>query len=667
MLKGLKQYQMKNLKRTIILGLTLMTVSTAAYAESKETVEHDVYDLDTVMVTAQRYEKSEIEIGASTDVYTAADLQRTGARNVQQALSMATGLVYEAKGPGGVTNSTMTSKIIIRGVEKGTLVLINGTPLNIRGLYNLEDIPIENIERIEVVKGGGSVLYGSEATGGVINIIMKKAVDEVSRASISTGLGNYGQQNYNLQVQENKFGFSYTYDKWGKVEGVSTTNDTKGRMMQTNCDSAEKNNYTMNYTFDDKWDMLYMHDEALNRRATAFSDGWGGLTGVDQIQRRHKFKKDFFQLNYKDDAVTGNIYYNANEFDSIAYTYYSSTTGKKNKVPTLSTNGLEQNRNYGFDVQKVWNQDNGKLLFGTTYQSENFKPNLRSADKNRSRNNFSVYGQWETDLNDKDTFTLSARESWTTGADEDKNFDNFSAQGQFVHKINDDESLYASIGQSFVMPTFAQMYSKEGSIIVGNSDLRPQTGMHYELGWKKNHEDHKWRVALFNYKIKDNISSSAQKVGGETWYYYMNEDLRNTGIEISAEVKGENGWSYNYGIVYNNPESRFSTDKPGAKTYWDRNYGKLQLNGGITYQNERWTTSLTANYLADRVITPSSEHSYSVKPYLLANLNVDYKVDDVSNLTLSIENLFDRKDVISHSSETYATPINYMLKYKRSF
>ncbi len=658
-----RQRKKNQLKKIVAIGLSTLAVSSLGYAN--EVV--DEYELDTVVVTAQRYEKKDIDVAASTDVYTAEDLHRTGARNVQQALSMATGLVYEAKGPGGVTNSTMTSKIIIRGVEKGTLVLINGTPLNLRGLYNLEDIPLESIERIEVVKGGGSVLYGSEATGGVINIITKKSSKGVSRTSISTGFGNYGQENYNLNVQENKVGFSYTYDKWGEVNGVSQTQDTKNRTMETNCNSSEKNNFTLNYSFDDKWDMVYMHDEALNHRSTSFADGWEDLSGTDQIQRRHKFTKDFLQFNYKSDDVTGNVFYNANSLDSTAYTFYT-TAGKKNKVPILSTNTLEKNRTSGFDIQKVWEQENGKILFGTTYQNEVYKPNLRSsADKNRSRNNFSVYGQWETELNDSDTFTLSGRESWTTGADEDKNFNNFSAQGQFLHKINEDESIYASIGQSFVMPTFGQMYSKEGSIVIGNADLRPQTGMHYELGWKKNHEDHKWRVALFNYTIKDNISSSAQKVGSETWYYYMNEDLRNTGIELSAEVKENNGWSYNYGVVYNNPESKFSTDKPGAKTYWDRNYGRWQLNGGVTYQKEQWTASLMMNYLADRVITPSSEHSYKVKPYLLANLNVDYQVDDESTLSLSVENLFNRKDIISHASETFATPTNYMLKYKRTF
>ena len=77
-------------------------------------------------------------------------------------------------GPNGASWGTMTSEITIRGVERGTLILLDGVPLNQDGKYNLEDIPSDIIDRIEIVRGGGSVLYGSEASGGVINIITKK-------------------------------------------------------------------------------------------------------------------------------------------------------------------------------------------------------------------------------------------------------------------------------------------------------------------------------------------------------------------------------------------------------------------------------------------------------------------------------------------------------------
>src|SRR5574344_1709324 len=92
---------------------------------------------------------------------------------LQAALKFGTGLYFQSQGTKGTSQGTMNSKIIIRGVEKGTLVLVDGVPLNQSGRYNLEDIPTDLVERVEIVRGGGSVLYGSEATGGVINIITK--------------------------------------------------------------------------------------------------------------------------------------------------------------------------------------------------------------------------------------------------------------------------------------------------------------------------------------------------------------------------------------------------------------------------------------------------------------------------------------------------------------
>ena len=72
----------------------------------------------------------------------------------------------------------MTNEVNVRGLKGGALVLMNGNPIAWRGKYNLDQIPASQIERIEIVKGSGSVLYGSEAVAGVINIITKKEKHE---------------------------------------------------------------------------------------------------------------------------------------------------------------------------------------------------------------------------------------------------------------------------------------------------------------------------------------------------------------------------------------------------------------------------------------------------------------------------------------------------------
>ncbi|MDF2875423.1 MAG: btuB 3 [Sporomusa sp.] len=637
----------------VTLFLSTMAVASTVCASSAEITEE--HTLDTIVVTAQRYEKNDLDIGAATDVYTSEQLKHTGARNLQQALSMATGMVYQSKGPGGASLGSMTSKVSIRGVEKGTLVLINGTPLNLRGLYNLEDIPLDNVERIEVVKGGGAVLYGSEATGGVINIIMKKEMQN----TVTLGGGNYGQQNYGLTVQAGKLGLSYTYDKWGDIGRISSTLSIPE--MYNVFDGSEKNNVAFTYAFNEDVDLLYSHNESTSKFTYTFGEGYS-LDGQARYNRRHDNTKDFVQLNVKDGDLKGNFYYNANSLQSTGTDYYNAS-GDSSGYPQWK-DSEEKNQTYGLDMQKSWQTTRGTLLFGTTYQNERYTPEVKESTKYQ-RNNYSFYGQWEVPLREADTVTVSARKSWTGGADKDKNYHNFSAQGQFVHKLTENESLYASAGQSFVMPTFSQMYSTgDSGMVVGDPNLRPQTGQHYEIGWKKNYHDHKWRVALFNYNIEDNISFS--KLSNK--YYAVNEDLKNTGIELSADILGNNGWSYQYGLTYSNPQARSKSEKAGVKDYWDRNFGRVQLNGGATYHMDKWTASLSANYLAKRVLTPSSAHSFETKPYLLTTLNVNYAVDATSEINLSIDNLLDRQDNVNHTSSAYYTaPINYMLSYKYKF
>lgn len=653
----------KKVNMSVIMALMLTGTLLAGTEAMAAVKEQEAFTLGQILVTATRYEKPELEIAASTEVITREELQRTGARNLQQALAKVNGVVYQAKGPGGGSLGSMTSKVSIRGVEKGTLVLLNGTPINWRGLYNLEDIPTESIERVEIVRGGGAVLYGSEATGGVINIITKEKLEN----SFNTGFGNYGQQNHGFTTQTGKLGISYNYDKWGKIGKVSSTlseaSKPGDKEMYNVFKGSEKNDLALNYKISDYANVIYSHNQSVSKFAYTFGEGYA-LSGSARYDRRHERDKDFVQINFKDDSgMKGNLFYNSNTLHSVGTDYYSSA-GSSSGYP-MAKDDREKNLTYGYDVQKLWDNGKGKFLFGTTFTREEYKDwVLNAANADYNRNNFSLYGQWEKNFTDKDLVTLSARETWTTGAAENKNYNNFSAQGQYIHKLDAKQSIYASIGQSFVMPSFSNMYSTGTGLVVGDPDLRPQKGMHYELGWKKDHDDHRWRAALFNYKIKDNMSFS--KSGDK--YYAVNEDLKNTGIEIGAEILCNNGWTYNYGLAYGNPKSKAQSEKVGTKDYWDRAFGRWQLDGGVSYTASKLTTSLSASYLADRVLTPTTKHSVKTKPYLLTSLNANYKADKRHEFNLSIENLLDRKDNVNHTTSAYySAPINYMLSYKYKF
>ena len=646
----------QKLKIMVMTSVMLAGVCSAYAAE-----QMPQYELDQFLVTAQRYQKKDVDIAASTIVLTEKELQKTGATNLQQALSKVTGLIYQAKGPGGAALGTMTSTIVMRGIDSGTLVMVNGTPINLRGMYNLQDIPVENIERVEIIKGGGSVLYGSEATGGVINIITKKQQENF----IKTSFGNYGQQSHALSLQAGKLGLSYSYDKWGGVDKVSDSAIGTTKNMQQYFTGSEKSNASLTYKFNDKLDLVYTHSEGTEKFDYYFDGNYSKPAAQNQKRyyRDYNTVRDFIQLNYENHGLKSNIYYNTQEREAMGVDYFTSG-GILNKVPK-DYYSRERNTTYGLDMQKAWELTKGKVLVGGTMQRELYnKFNAASADNNYGRNNFSVYAQLEHNHDKKNTTILSARETLSYGV---RDFNNFSAQGQFIHKLDEEQSLYASIGQSFKMPTLAQLYS-DGSVI-GDSNLKPQVGMNYELGWKKNLKNHKWKVALFKVDLKDNIAFTRDK-SDSSIFYAKNEDFKNIGLEASVDIEGKGGWSYNYGITLQNPQSKESniSGSTATKTYWDRALGKLMLTGGVQYKKDKLGAALSFSYLANRVMTPSSDHSYGVKPYLLTSLNVNYDFDKFSTLSLSVDNLFNRKDIISHtSSYYYSTPANFMLSYKLKF
>lgn len=658
---------MKKDVKCLLSALVFAGISWGGYGIASAAGEA-VYELNPVTVTANRYEKRDVEVPASTQIISHEQLERTGQVNLQKALAFTEGTVYQQMGPGGVGLSTMTSKIIMRGMEDGTLVLVNGTPINWRGKYNLEDLPIANIDRVEIVRGGGSILYGSQATGGVINVITK---DKPSN-EVHAGLGNYGQQNYGATVAADKVGVSYNYNKWGDVGIVSDYNG-KGNHFK----GSEKNDFLITYKASDNVNFLYNHDDSWNRWEYTYVHVKPDLNGKASYNRLYSRTKDFVQANFKDGkGITGHAFYLRDTQSGEGIKLYDEKTGKLDPKKTR-TDTKDTMSSYGYDVQKVWNQKEQTWLLGTSLIRETWKSQdfvKKTPDKNYGRNVFSIFGQWDKVLNEKNQLTVSARETWTTGADEGKNYDNFSGQVQYTHKIDKDQSVYASVGQSFVMPSFSNMYSTgESNKIIGDPNLKPQKGMHYEAGWKKEDGKALYKVALFSSRIKDDLSFVKEKRdlghGKEDVWLLSNADTKNKGIEASVTVNENNGLSWHYGISYSNPYKKNSSSSTAVKKqYWDRMYGRWQMNGGLTYQKDKWTASLNGTYLCARVMTPSREHSYPTKPYFLTSMNVQYAPSATDTISLSIDNLLDRKDNLSHtSSYYYSTPINYMVSYSHKF
>ncbi len=631
------------------------------------------YSLGEVVVTATRTKKKDIDVPAATTVITAEDIKQSGASNAADVLSKVDGFVYKSFGPNGAAMGSMTNEVNVRGLKSGALILMNGNPIAWRGKYNLDQIPASEIERIEVVKGGVSVLYGSEAMSGVVNIITKKKHSN----EVHAGFGNYGQRSYGISVGDERFGFYYNYDKFGRRDGVSYTEYAQAMLRgQTRTDIYDilKQNVGVNYHVNPRLDFQigYYETEGKYKRTITAVDNTHAPTRMQRIpvgapynQRKYETKQYITQLNYRDTDWKGSLFFNTGTLEFMGPSYFNNRTGKK--TPDGRYHSREKNTTYGIDLQRTW-QVNPKataiLGFDLVHEVYAELATPVSADHARyTRNNWGVFGQWEQRFDKKNTGIFGLRETWTTGAARSQNYSNLSASGQWLHKLNAENSLYLNISQSFVMPTFSQMYP-DNDRQTPAANLRPQKGVTYEIGWKQKHDGHSWKAALFHMRVADNITAKVTRRSGRAEYQYANEDFRNIGLELSNEIQGTHGFSYNWGVTWQNPQTKSSKKMLG----WERTFGRIQLTGGVTYKKDKWTSSLSASYLADRVQSPSDAPAYRSKPYLLTTWNTTYAPDENSELSLRIDNVLNRNDTTMHSgSDYYVAPINYLLSYNYRF
>lgn len=611
----------------------------------------EVYELNPVLVTAQRSVTKDMETPAAIEVLHADDLQKTGATSVQEALKFSTGIITHGQGPRNISQGTMTSKAVIRGVEKGTLVLVDGVPINQGGRYNLEDIPVESIDRVEVVRGGGAVLYGSEANGGVINIITKG-----KRANtVKAGFGNYGIQNYAASFQAGKLGFTAAYDHTGKIDHISApTTEPKGsgmpkRGLYYNIKRGEHANFNARYDFND--DLYVTHTYGRNSDHYVYK-----YTGIDNPANAgkeyknviHSTEENLTALHYTKNNFSANAFYNRRDQETKNATAKTNKTKPEKFDPDPSKNSHDKSsyldQTIGINFQNRWNFHKGSFMLGYEFQRD-MQNNVKSGtEKFYSRNAHSLFGQVAYDFTHATQANLNFRQTWTEADAAGNKYDKFTPEFVLMHHLDENTMVYGKVGQSFMLPTFTQLYG--GGNIKGVPDLKPEKGMHYELGAKKSIGKNAYRAALYSYKIEDSIDAKTSKSDEIT---YKNVDVKNVGIEFDWTRNQNENLSYRLGLTYSHPQKREGTIKHKGK--WHDYYGKLGFNAGIDYTRGKLTTAFHISYLGDR--TRDKDPYPSMKAQFFSDINFSYQANDNARFFLNIDNLFNRRDIISSSSSTF--------------
>ena len=136
----MKVQMTKGLLMTALITGSVVWGGTSVFAE-----ELQEYTLDQMVVTATRTEKRDVDVPASTTILNTNDLKKTGGENLQVALGRVPGLIYKTFGASGAAMGTMSNEIAIRGVSNGTLVMLNGVPMNLRGKYYLDAIDRKSV------------------------------------------------------------------------------------------------------------------------------------------------------------------------------------------------------------------------------------------------------------------------------------------------------------------------------------------------------------------------------------------------------------------------------------------------------------------------------------------------------------------------------------------
>ena len=632
----------------LLLGLSILATGNAA-AQTEALQE---YSLPGMNVTALGYEKSNLETPGDVTVYSGEELKKTGASDVANALKYKAGVFFTQMGPHDQSWITGNSTLSLRGVKGGTLVLINGVPASFNNASHLDMMNLDTVEKVEVVKGGGAVLYGSEAYGGVINVITKDSY----KNSVHVAVGNKGQRDYSAIIGAGKLGVSFGRNEMGETGILSEKIGTKN-VFGTNIPyymgygDSKKDHIGVSYKFDDNLQFNYM----FNKKKYTMDY----LSANEEIVQHFMYddREHFAQMHFDDKkGLEATAYYNER---SIRNPDYWAVT------PNVLEWERSNHKHYGADVKKVWENEDDKILLGINtkrelYINENQKfkyptNNLKdyACFGTFALNGYSLYGQYDRKLSDATNLVLSMREDLVRS--DAGNYDAFLPQLQVLTKLDSENSLYANAGRSFRMPTFRQLYYSSG-MIASNPDLKPEYGWNYEAGYKHDNGKEQFKAAVFHIDLDDQITS--RKVNGLSQSYNAAK-YKNTGIELSYTNQLDENLTWTVGGIYSKPQNKTTNTAP-----WKDVLGKYQVMTSIDYQHDKTNASLNLSYMGGRV---NNSKQTDVKPILLSNLHVGHEVFANATLTLDINNIFNRRDLTDPDGLYYTQGRTFLVGLNYNF
>jgi iron complex outermembrane recepter protein len=652
-------------------------------AKSESKKDYQVFDLGEIFVTSEK--PPAVQSMAITNEVSVEDIKATNSHTVAEALAYVPGIRVST----GRKNQPM---IQIHGMDQTkVLVLIDGVPYyeTKYGWLDSNEIPVDNVAKIEVTKGAASVLYGPNALMGVVNIITKKPTEKPSAEAILE-FGPYGTNreslSHGMKVGIFSYWLNYSHqgsDGWrlshdfDPVVGTITTGSGKTAKKTTAIleDGGYRNNsdyktdsfwakvgidpnpgseYYLNFHYitREKGDPPSLYGGQVLPSRPAFSsvfdripkyDDWGvDLSGQQKVLDQLTFKGKLFYHNHVDDYTSYSDQNYENPIAVSRYKDYNLGGSLLSDFRPIEWDIIRLAFNYRGDSHKQ--RDDEYLPFAETFsytKSVGFE-NEFNLIKNLSVVAGASYDWFTVTKAKKDITDSSGNFLRQDDAGEPDTMKNFDPMIGATYSFADTTKLFASVARKVRFPTLDQLYSSKG----GNLNLKAEKAINYTLGVSRLFSKlAKAELAGFYHDISDFISRDADPHINPLAQYQNYAKTSMLGFELNGELYPMKdlvlraGYTFNY--ARNKSEGRVSDDLVNVPEH------KIDMGVSYTIPCINTRLDLVGIYMGkifSQIPTPTNptQATTKVDNYYIANVRISKSFLKYFEAYLALNNIFDK-------------------------
>lgn len=591
--------------------------------------------LEEIVVTATRVEEPKRDLPYSVQIISPQDIKTSTAKDVGD-LIIESAIGHVSKQPGALTTFYLRGFGIsgLSPLDSRTLLLINGFRT---ATANIALIPVEDIERIEIVKGPASVLYGSNAMGGVVNIITKKAVEEGFHGYIGLEGGSWNRRKAFGELQFKRSNFD-AYLSLSRSDGDDYETKKYGRYKNTGYND-ESLSLRVGYEFlvDHRVSLGFKHYRNWDTGSPG-SLSW--LTLNDYINNSF----NSFDLNYETKTFKAGYYFSNRKYD------YHDSWGS---TYTYKTDAQ------GVTLHKVFNIGEHRITIGGEWnrvelENEN-EPSPPSQPKSKY-DNFGLFSEGKIQIIKNLYLNLGARYDYfenelistpgMTMTPKKENLDYLTVRGGAVYKLTDFLALRANAGTGFRAPSpteYAGEYISWGYKYIGNPSLRPEKSINYEGGLNLYKGELNLDFAFFHSIFRDKIQRYFDiMLNANTYKNLSKAKIQGWELNFSYELKNLLALSFYLQPFTNITYHTRYTDSEGKPL---EAIPKWLGAFGVRAHDKNWDIKLIVNYIGDENVTyfgtwPPANVVKS--DFTVVNFKALYRPIRELELSLGVENLFDR-------------------------